>query len=199
MTGLPSITSSDNTTIITGSIDNANARYKTTYTNRTIPVPVKILKTSQDGTTPLPGAVFSLYTESGYTADPKRAAKTNLTSGEDGIINLGKLSFGKYYLVETSAPAGYMLLSDPVIITVAATGVTYNQSNSSLSQSKTGISVDIKTNTYTLTVTNNAGVELPQTGGEGTLIFSVLGTILILSSTLLILAKRKQEAYTPRH
>ena len=65
--------------------------------------------------------------------------------------------------------------------------------------SNNGVSFDSDTKTYTLTVTNNAGVELPATGGEGTLIFSVLGTILILSSTLLILAKRKQEAYTPRH
>ena len=154
MTGLPSITSANDTTVISGKITEANARYSTTYTNKTLTQQVKILKTSQDGTTPLPNAVFALYSESGYAAEPKQATKTDLISGEDGKIDLGGLAYGKYYLVEAAAPAGYSMLSAPVEITVAASGVTYTQSDSSLSPSENGITFDETTKTYTLTVTN---------------------------------------------
>ena len=194
MSSLPANTSADNSdTAITGTIDYANARYSTTYTNKTIPIPVKILKTDQGGSTPLPGAVFSLYTESGYAADPKQAAKTDLTSGENGMIDLGKLSFGKYYLVETSAPAGYIPLSEPVEITVTASGVTYNQSDSNLSQSNNGVIHQNETDPYTLTVTNNAGYELPSTGGSGTRLLTILGSILILGASLLLWRRRIHE------
>ena len=191
MTDLPSNASGNNSnTGISGTIDFANARYNTTYTNKTKTTPIKILKTDQDGTTSLPDAVFSLYTESGYTAEPKQTAKTGLTSGTDGMIDLGKLSYGKYYLVETAAPAGYILLSEPVIITVAATGVTYSQSDSSLSSSGDGISIDDAAGVYTLTVTNNAGYELPSTGGPGTGLFTTLGLTLILGASILLWRSR---------
>jgi len=193
MSSLPSNLSGDNTdTEISGTIEYANARYKTTYTNKTVTTPVKILKTAQNGTSPLQGAVFELYKESGYTADPKQAAKVNLTSDENGMIDLGKLSLGKYYLVETAAPPGYVRMADPVVITVAGTGVTYTQSGNNLSLSGSGVSHDPSTNTYTLTVTNNAGYELPSTGGLGTVFLYALGGILTLGAGALLLWRRRK-------
>jgi len=194
MSGLPSNTSADSSdTGISGTIDYANARYRTTYTNRTVTTPVKILKTNQDGTTPLSGAEFVLYTESGYAADPKLAAQTGLVSDADGMIDLGKLSFGKYYLVETVAPAGYNLLTDPVVITVADTGVTYNQSDSALSVGGSGVSYDAATETYTLTVTNNIGYELPNTGGPGVHRICLLGLALIVVPCAGWMLRRKRK------
>ena len=108
----------------TGIINESNKQYTVTYTNTAEPQQVYILKTSQDGTTPLPNAVFSLYTESGYHADPKQAAQTGLISGDDGMIDLGRVSYGTYYLEETEAPTGYNRLTDPVKIIVSASGVT---------------------------------------------------------------------------
>ena len=147
---------------------------------------MNILKTIQDGTTPLSGAVFSLYTEKGYQAAPKQASKINLTSDENGKIELGGLAYGKYYLVETAAPAGYILLSEPVEITVNGSGVTYNQSDSSLSRSNNGVIHQNETDPYTLTVTNNHGYELPSTGGPGTRIFYLLGSVLVLGAGVLL-------------
>ena len=83
--------------------------------------------------------------------------------------------------------------SNPLVQRVDRSGI--NITNSHLNAP----TLDSETEKQYYEIANSSGVELPQTGGEGTLIFSVLGTILILSSTLLILAKRKQEAYTPRH
>ena len=195
MSALPSNSSGSNSnTGITGTIEYANARYKTTYTNKTITTPVMILKTAQDGTKPLPGAVFSLYTEHGYNADPKVASKTDLVSDEYGIIDLGKLSYGKYYLVETTAPDGYIALSAPVEITVAESGVTYNQNDSSLSMSNNGIHYDTETKAYTLTVTNNAGVVLPSTGGPGIGWIRLLGLVLTVASCTVLILRRKRKA-----
>ena len=189
MTGLPSTNSS---TVISGNIEFANAQYKTTYTNKTVPQHVIIQKTTQDGTTPLPDAVFDLYTEKGYNANPKTISKTGLTSDADGKIDLGNLANGKYYLVETAAPAGYILLSEPVEITVSAGEVTYNQSDNSRSKSKAGIIHDEVEKTYTLTVTNNAGYELPSTGGPGTRLFTIMGSLLIALAGGIFLWRRRR-------
>ena len=44
------------------------------------------------------------------------------------------------------------------------------------------------------------GYELPQTGGEGTLLFSVFGTIFMLTATLGLMGRRNRKAeYAPRH
>ena len=141
----------------------------------------------------MPNAVFALYSESGYAAEPKQATKTDLISGEDGKIDLGGLAYEKYYLVETAAPAGYSMLSAPVEITVAASGVTYTQSDSSLSPSGNGITFDETTKTYTLTVTNTPGVELPSTGGMGAAAFTVTGGAMALLALALLLKRRREQ------
>ena len=179
------------TTTGNGTINESDKQYTVTYTNKAKTQQVEILKTSQDGTMPLANAVFSLYTESGYTAEPKQAVKTDLTSDSSGRIPLGALAYGKYYLVETAAPAGYNLLSEPIEITVEKAGVRYNQSDSGRSMSNQGVIHQNETDPYTLTVTNNAGYELPSTGGAGTRLFTILGSILILGAGGLLWRRRR--------
>ncbi len=181
------------TTTGNGTINESNKQYTVTYTNRAKTQHVNILKTGQDGTTALPGAVFSLYTERGYNANPKTASRTGLTSDANGKIDLGILACGKYYLVETAAPAGYILLSEPVEITVSASGVTYSQKDNSRSMDSTGISHNEGTDTYTLTVTNNAGVELPSAGGLGTTWIYLLGVSLLLGCSIALIARQRAQ------
>ena len=181
----------EGTTTGNGTINKSDTQYTVTYTNLAKTQQVYIQKTDQEGTTPLPGATFALYTKSGYEADPKAATKTGLTSGADGKIDLGKLACGTYYLVETSAPEGYIKLADPVTILVESNGVTYNQSDQSQSSSGEGATFDKATKTYTLRVTNNAGAELPAAGGPGTWGFTVLGSVLILGAGALLWSRRK--------
>ena len=181
----------DGTTTGNGTISESDKQYTVTYTNRAKTQQVFIQKTDQDGTTALPGAVFALYTEAGYNADPKTASKTDLTSDKDGKVDLGKLACGTYYLVETSAPEGFIKLADPVTITVESNRVTYSQSDQSQSSGGQGVTFDEATKTYTLRVTNNAGAELPAAGGPGTWGFTVLGSVLILGACTLLRGRRR--------
>ena len=200
MMDLPATSGDNNSTAISGTIDFANARYKTTYTNKAPVQHVKIKKATQNGTTPLSGAVFSLYTESGYIADPKQAAKTGLTSDNYGMIDLGSLVVGNYYLVETKAPDGYNMLTGPVKIFVTGTGVSSQQSDYQGNKPVDAKAVTVSnpndrtTDTYyTVIVNNNPGVELPQTGGEGTLHLRYLGMIVMLGAALLLMARQRQK------
>ena len=167
----------DGTTVGTGTINESDKQYTVTYTNRAVTQQVYIRKTGQDAQTPLQGAIFSLYTKDGYEADPQEVLKTELESDEDGKIDLGRLAVGEYYLAETKAPSGYDLLSDPVEITVKADSVQYKQITNSLSLNNEGVSGG-RDEGYTLVVTNNAGVELPSTGGPGTRMLYLLGIML---------------------
>jgi LPXTG-motif cell wall-anchored protein len=107
------------------------------------------------------------------------------------VIDLGSLSFGTYYLMETAAPAGYVQLSEPVLITVTDSGVTYNQDDNALSSSNQGVHFDTETQIYTLVVTNDAGFELPSTGGRGTMRFYILGVLFIGIAGVGVLLRRR--------
>ena len=60
-------------------------------------------KVKKDGGTPLPGAVFKLYTDDTCTTELKTA-----TSEADGTVTFDKLFPGTYYMKEVQAPNGYV-------------------------------------------------------------------------------------------
>ena len=63
---------------------------------------------------PLAGAVFTLTDENGQPV----AAPTYTSRAEDGRITIAYLSKGTYTLTETTAPRGFVVLPQPVTITV---------------------------------------------------------------------------------
>ena len=184
---------------VSGTIDTPNVRYYNQFTNelRSVKTKITVLKTNQDGTKPLPGAVFDLYDKAGYEAEPQVALKTGLTSsgesGKEGTIDIEKLSDGIYYLVETSAPAGYIPLTDPVTITVDQGNVSYNQANSILDDNGSGKTGDFQIG-YQLKVINDEGVALPHTGGPGTNMLYLFGIMLSgVAGAGLIMKRRQRE------
>ena len=80
-----------------------------------------------------------------------------------------------YYIVETKAPSGYNLLDAPI-------KVTFSEENST------------ETNSYTISVTvkNTNKFTLPQTGGMGTVLFTVGGIALVGVAIILIATSRKK-------
>ncbi len=84
----------------------------------------------------------------------------------DGKAVISGLAYGTYYLVELKAPDGYNLLSAPVVININDT--SHLAGNEVL-------------------VDNSAKFVLPVTGGEGTILFTLAGALLIGASLTLIL------------
>ena len=73
--------------------------------------------------------------------------------------------------------------------TVPLFTLVYKQISNSLSTSNGGVSGG-REEGYTLVVTNNAGYELPSTGGPGTRLFTIFGSTLILGAGVLLWRRR---------
>ncbi len=136
--------------------------------------------------------------ENGNTNWPE---KTKLTSGEDGLFKVIGLDDGTYYLKETKAPAGYNLLSKDIEVKITATttnGQTWTDGQESSARTKLEVTADsapgtgdTTTGIAGITVANNKGSTLPETGGIGTTIFYVLGSILVLAAVVLLVTKKR--------
>lgn len=112
---------------------------------------IKVVKTAEDGNTPLLGVVFDLYREAKTGETPivnaetlKKAGlditkkwilvKSGLTTNANGIIDTSDsnnatnythgLANGDYYLVETKTVDGYNLLTKPVKVKLDVTATT---------------------------------------------------------------------------
>lgn len=166
----------------------------TTYTRK-----FEILKydTTDTAKNPLAGAEFKLYTsETGGTALKlaKNAAGTvyrvvdtsdrgaSLPSGytlvdNDTIVTLASdkiiiegVDSDNYWLEETKAPTGYTRLSGRVTVGVLAS------------------------NGYLAEIKNKSGTVLPSTGGIGTTIFYIIGSILVVGAGVLLIVRRRMSS-----
>ena len=111
------------------------------------------------------------------TADMSGEKVSEVTTGEDGKAVFYGLAYGTYYLVETKAPAGYNLLTEPIVVTVNA----YSHLTENSDQAADN----------TIHVVNTRFV-LPDTGGMGTTMFTVVGIVIIGAACLLLLSNRKK-------
>lgn len=209
-----------------------------TITNTVPSFDVNILKTEAGSCRPLGGARFKLFGADYYVTDkngktvlnetPTLIADDLVSDMSTGLIALGKLGGGEYYLVETLPPDGYLALTEPVRIVVDGTStrtktfddepktrplyVGYTQADNILSGSGDGVAIDAEALTdengdpitdeagnavynysFTLTVTNSSGYELPSTGGEGTAAFLIAGTTLALTSGAILTHRKRKE------
>jgi LPXTG-motif cell wall-anchored protein len=101
-------------------------------------------------------------------------------------------------LTEVEAPAGYNKLSTPVKVTPAEIATT----NTEYFYDATGELVNAESSTTTtvtidkiaatpIVVLNNAGAEMPSTGGIGTTIFYVVGGVMVAGAVIMLLTKRR--------
>ena len=176
-----------------GNINTVVLDYGNNYTS----VPKKVETDTQkftfdkvDGSssgTKLPGAVFELRRDgtalplievaAGETyriatdaeiADDSVTKVTSMTTTGKVITVNGVDGDITYQLVETQAPTGYNMPSNP--------------------------STDVKANTdntLEITIENNKGSVLPSTGGIGTTIFYVVGSILVVAAGVLLITKKR--------
>ena len=153
----------------------------------------------------LAGAIFQLSRDAAGTeviklvkvddttyrlALPTDTAVDTITTGETGALVINGLADGTYYLTETKAPRGYNLLREPVKVTIG------HNKNANGKLTETSFVAD-QTETDTsgvVKVENNAGAELPSTGGIGTTVFYVLGSAMALGAVILLVTKKRMAA-----
>ena len=133
---------------------------------------------------------------------PEEKTLTNtIVTDNTGMFNIEGLDEGTYYLKETKAPDGYNLLEKALVIVVTAT-----TEETVDGEAKTVYQITIdgtelnKTNpdgTYTVggnDIKNQKGTTLPETGGIGTTIFYVVGSVLVLGAVILLVTKRRMKS-----
>ena len=104
--------------------------------------------------------------------DEMGQAVDTITTPKSGKITFEGLDAIAYQLVETEAPDGYNKLKDPVDVTIVA---NYDQDGVLQSWTVNGGGNDVALN-----IQNNKGTLLPETGGMGTIIFTVVGALAII-------------------
>ena len=150
----------------------------------------------KDGNNYLSGAVFKLYKEDGTT----EVSGLSGMSDSNGYVTPTsgiELKYGTYYLEETKAPAGYNLPAGKYKIIVSEDKVSLYTYNSGVaggySTNPKVFNID-ENETITVYITNNAGVELPSTGGIGTLPYTLGGMILLVTALMysFVLRRRRE-------
>ena len=125
-----------------------------------------------------------------YTVDPTSKNYDMVSVGSDinnkMNLKLNGLAAGDYWLVETDAPAGYNKLTAPIKVTITKSGDT-DVNNWGLSKD------DVPEDDKIIDVENSSGTILPETGGMGTVLFTVVAVVMILGVAISFIRSRKIE------
>lgn len=146
---------------------------------------------------PLTGAEFTLEKYNKETDEWKLI--TAVKNNEGTTFTFTGLDDGNYRLTETTTPAGYNSI-DPIEFTVTAEHevLSDNPALTSLSGNATTGKLTFTPNTIegslSADVVNMSGSTLPETGGIGTTIFYVIGSILVLGAAILLITKKRMNA-----
>lgn len=129
-----------------------------------------------------------------------------ITSDETGLFNIAGLDNGTYYLREIKAPDGYNLLEEDVELVITATTANGQDWDGVPADALTGLTVttqlgedgivtegegNVDTGIVAITVANNQGATLPETGGMGTTLFYIIGGVLVVAAVVVLVARRR--------
>ena len=183
----------NNEVLKNGNIDKINGQIGIAkFTNKKTVVNINLEKVdSQTADTKLSGAKFDLYKVDANGEKTDKAIRS-YTSGQHGAISIENLPIGQYVLIETEAPAGYMVSAKPWNIVVAndrTVTVTYNGKSVKSRQDN---------NTIYYQITNAKVYSLPESGGPGTYGFTISGVAILATALLLFINNKRREEEAKR-
>lgn len=108
------------------------------------------------------------------SVDAEDTRKTVVTTPADGKITIQGLANGTYWMEETEAPNGYNKLTERKSVTIENANKTSSTADG-------------------FRIVNQTGLELPDTGGIGTTIFTVVGGVLMVGAAILFITKKRSE------
>lgn len=109
------------------------------------------------------------------------------TSTENGVVieageaTIDGLGAGTYYLEETKQPQGYNLLNERKPVTIESANLVATVT-------------DNKWVSGGIQIVNKQGAVLPETGGAGTTVIYMLGTVMVLGAAVLFVSKKRMGA-----
>ena len=182
------------------------------YRDKDCTEPVHVIPTNIKGVYILDDLYTDVSGENRETSREKYAAylsdylngatqKNVVTTEVNGKIVVLGLEAGKYYLKETKAPDGYNILSIPEVIEVGTTNKTFfvvADENGQVYNKQSADEDGYKVHNYTVTETtvkNSKGIELPSTGGEGTMMLITIGTMIAMAFAVLLITHKKMSIY----
>lgn len=159
----------------------------------------------------LNGAGFTLYKYVKATESYEKVGE-EIKGTDDNPVHKFEFSYldaGKYKLVETTVPSGYSKASD-LMFEVKATytadmGATgdkptltaleiMDEDGKIISGEDQVFTTNLLEGSAETNVVNKSGSTLPTTGGMGTTIFYVVGSILVLGAAILLITKKRMSA-----
>ena len=124
---------------------------------------------------------YAKTTAVSYVETPENVV-VNGVVGKDGVLRFEGLPSGSYTIKEIKAPDGYNMLTEELNVTIAWDAETHAFSYTNAAD------VD---GVARITVINQAGSELPSTGGIGTTLFYVIGGIMVVAAIVFLVARKR--------
>ena len=152
----------------------------------------------------------------------KKKYANTVTTDETGVITIKGLKQGTYSITETEAPEGFNPLTAPFEVQAKKSGegvttttetIIYLDSQGNITKTETSTTVKKTTDTDSFNnanatgdeetsvpvyqfnpIVNQKGTELPSTGGIGTTIFYVMGSILVICAGVVLVTRRRMSA-----
>ena len=142
---------------------------------------------------PLKGAGFTLYKKN--ASGRYEAVGSELKSADMTTFTWSGLDDGDYKLVETTTPSGYNTIPD-IEFTISAGHVDgdspyLNTLSGNVASGTATFTAVVNDGSLSTDVVNNSGTQLPSTGGIGTTIFYVLGSVLVIGAAVLLVTKKR--------
>lgn len=125
---------------------------------------------------------YSKQTNVEFVEKSNGTVTVTATVGQDGVLRFEGIPSGDFVIKEIKAPEGYNMLKEEIEVTVSFDAATETFSYEG------AVDADGRGQ---ITVINQAGSELPSTGGIGTTMFYVIGGVMAVAALILLVAKKR--------